>query len=76
VCAALEAEDGQTNRERYKAWFGQWVEHKYPRVLSAASSTAFAAGLRIRASRPRAKIGQVQELQVLVVWRGGIDARR
>ena len=35
VCAALEAEDGQTNRERYKAWFDQWVGYKYPRILSA-----------------------------------------
>jgi len=35
VCAALEAEDGCTTRERYKSWFDKWVGKKYPNILSA-----------------------------------------
>lgn len=32
ICAALEAEDGQTNNKKYKAWYTANLANKYPRM--------------------------------------------
>jgi hypothetical protein len=34
VCAALEAPNGKSNSDRYKAWFDTWLQRKLP-LLSA-----------------------------------------
>lgn len=32
ICAALEAENGATTPERYKAWYEKWLQHKYEKI--------------------------------------------
>jgi hypothetical protein len=32
ICAALEASDGQTSDERYRAWYEKWLQHKYKEI--------------------------------------------
>lgn len=32
VCAALEAENGATSPERYRAWYEKWLQHKYENI--------------------------------------------
>jgi hypothetical protein len=32
VCGALEAPDGEAKKERYKAWYRQWLAPKYPMI--------------------------------------------
>jgi hypothetical protein len=34
ICAALESEDGETKKERYRAWYDLWLGPRYPMITS------------------------------------------
>ncbi|UTH73592.1 hypothetical protein [Chromobacterium sp. IIBBL 290-4] len=65
ICAALESEDGQANKNRYTEWFDRWISPKY-RIndevsLSGATCYSYRCSMlhQARSSHPKMRYDKV-----------------